>query len=291
MPSNAWTRVDDAPIALTEIAATAHASRIWVAGGLRADGAVENRSFAFDPASGRWSEGPRLPEGVHHSSLVSTGSELYLVGGYAGSFPGNPTAMVRRLDAAANRWISGPSLPEARAAGAAAFDGARIVFGGGVSTRGVARQVWSLEAGEWRLLGPLSRAREHLGAVSDGRGRTWFLGGRSQTLEANVGMIEVAAGADIRAVDAAVTPRSGVAAFWHPTAGACLAGGEGPSGTHAEVECVSVEGRVTALPHLAVSRHGLGAAVVGETAYILLGGERPGLFVSPVVEAIGFGAE
>ena len=143
-----------------------------------------------------------------------------------------------------------------------------------------------MEGGAWRLIGALSRAREHLGATSDGQGRAWLLGGRAQSLAANVGSIEIVEGSAIRAVGTGLTPRSGVAAFWSPAVGACLAGGEGPSGTHAEVECVSADGRLIALPRLGVSRHGLGAAVVDGVAYVVLGGERPGLFVSPVVEAI-----
>jgi hypothetical protein len=132
----------------------------------------------------------------------------------------------------------------------------------------------------------MSRAREHLGATGDGYGRVWLLGGRAQSLDANVGTIEVVEGSQVRTVGASLTPRSGVAAFWSPAAGACLAGGEGPAGTHAEVECIDAQGAIVGLPRLGVARHGLGAAVVGGVAYVVLGGERPGLFVSGAVEAI-----
>ena len=284
--SDAWTRIDDAPASLTEVAATAHQGRIWVAGGLGSDGAADDRVFVFDPRTGAWASGPRLPEGVHHAVLVSAGMDLYLIGGYGGSLGGSPTAAVRRLDENVGRWVDGPTLPAARGAGAAAWDGARVVFGGGVSTSGVSREVWVLEGGAWRVVGALSRAREHLGATSDGQGRAWFLGGRAQSLAANVGTIEIVEGNAIRAAAAGLTPRSGVAAFWSPASGACLAGGEGPAGTHAEVECVSADGRVTVHPRLGVSRHGVGAAVVEGVAYVVLGGEQPGLFVSAVVEAI-----
>ena len=77
-----------------------------------------------------------------------------------------------------------------------------------------------------------------------------------------------------------------MAGFWHPATGACLAGGEGPGGTHAEVECIDAEGALVALPPLDVARHGLGAAVVGDTVHVVLGGPNPGLFVSAAAEAL-----
>jgi hypothetical protein len=68
--------------------------------------------------------------------------------------------------------------------------------------------------------------------------------------------------------------------------GACSLGGEGTTGTFTEVECIDVQGSVTALPPLQQGRHGLGAVVVEGFAYAVLGGDEPGLFVTPTLEAI-----
>ena len=76
-----------------------------------------------------------------------------------------------------------------------------------------------------------------------------------------------------------------MAGFWHPALGACLAGGEGPGGTNAEVECVDGD-RVRALPPLNIPRHGLGAAVINDAIHVVLGGPNPGLFVSAAVETL-----
>jgi hypothetical protein len=43
---------------------------------------------------------------------------------------------------------------------------------------------------------------------------------------------------------------------------------------------------VTVLPDLGVARHGVGAAVVGGSAYVVLGGRQPGLFTSDVTERL-----
>ena len=281
-----WSRGPDAPIALTEVAAAAHDGRVWVAGGLDADGTASDRVLILDPSTGTWSDGPSLPEGVHHAALVSTGDALFLVGGYVDQFPGPPTAAVRRLDLGASAWSDATPLPIPRAAGAAAWDGTRIIFGGGWSEGGPTDEVLALDSDGWHEVGRLSTAREHLGAASDGAGRTWFLGGRVAGLGTNLGIVDLVSPDGSQLLRAELTPRGGVAGFWHPALGACLAGGEGPGGTNAEVECIDEQDRVRALPRLEVPRHGLGAAVVGDAIHVVLGGPKPGLFVSAAVETL-----
>ena len=284
--ADSWSRIDDAPAALTEVSAADHGGFVWVAGGLDVNGAAVSRVFIFDPVAAEWSEGPRLPHGIHHAALVSTGPDLFLLGGFVGSFPGSPSSDVYRLDPDSDEWVAGPALPEPRGAGAAAWDGTRILFAGGVSPSGVSGEVWALEGDTWSTVGALSEPREHLAAASDGSGRTWFLAGRVGRLVTNTGRVDEIEGDRISSLDLQLSPRSGAAAFWHAEPGVCLAGGEGPAGTHAEVECIDPNGGSNVLPSLSVPRHGLGAAVVGDVVYVVLGGEDPGLFVSNVVETL-----
>lgn len=279
----AWTTIGAAPVALTEVAVAAHDGRIWVAGGLRLDGRASDEVVVYDPAARRWSDGPRLPEAIHHAALVSDGTGLLLLGGYTAD---GPTAAVRRLDDGADAWTDGVPLPEPRAAGAAAFDGARIVYAGGVGPGGVASEVLARADGEWRRIGRLSKAREHLAATSDGAGRTFVLGGRLGGLDANLGTVDLIEGESVTALGDLPTPRGGVAAFWWPSLGACLAGGESPGGTNPQVECIGADGALARLPDLAAARHGVGAAVVDGTAYVVLGGRQPGLFTSDVTESL-----
>jgi non-specific serine/threonine protein kinase len=223
---------------------------------------------------------------VHHSALVSAGNELYLVGGYAGSSFEQPTSAVHRFDAAAGGWVEAPPLPQARAAGAAAWDGTRILYGGGVGQDGLAGDVYALGGDGWQAIGTLSEPREHLGAAGDGQGRVWFVGGRRGGLDTNLGTVDLVDGDAVRRLGDLPTPRGGVAAFWSAPTGACLAGGEAPGGTFAEVECMDDTGGVRVLPDLATPRHGLGAAFVDGFAYILLGGPQPGLSTSGAVETL-----
>lgn len=279
----AWTTIGAAPIALTEVAVAAHNGQIWIAGGLRSDGSASDEVFAYDPASRRWTDGPHLPEAIHHAALVSDGAGLVLLGGYKAD---GPTAGVRRLDEVAGAWTDIVPLPAPRAAGAAAFDGGRIVYAGGVQPGGISSEVFALADDAWTRIGHLSKAREHLAATTDGDGRTFILGGRVGGLGRNLGTVDLIEGDMVTALGVLPTPRGGVAAFWWPSLGACLAGGESPGGTNAQVECIAADGTVLRLPDLGVARHGVGAAVVEGTAYVVLGGRRPGLFTSDVTETL-----
>lgn len=282
----AWERLPDAPVALTEVAATAHGGRVWIAGGFTADGSASPGVLILEQRDERWTAGPSLPTGVHHAVLVSAGERLYLLGGFIGAGFERPTGEAWTLDEGTDRWEPGPPLPEPRGAGAAAWDGARVVFGGGVGPAGVAADIYALSGDKWERIGELSEPRQHLAAASDGEGRVWFMGGRYSSLETNVGTVEVLSGSGVERGPVDLTPRSGVGAFWADGIGACLAGGEAPSGTLATVECVSEHGEVIDLPPLTVPRHGLGMGVLDDGVYVLLGGEQPGLFVSSVGERL-----
>jgi hypothetical protein len=288
-PVREWVRRADAPLALTEVAATAHEGVIWVAGGLDRSGAVA-AVMRYDPLADAWDRAADMPEAVHHSSLVSTGDDLLLVGGYVGSAFDRPTAAVRRWDSASGTWVDHVPLPEPRAAGAAGWNGEDLVlYAGGVGTGGVSDAVWVLENGTWRGAPPLSLAREHLaGAGPDHAGWVFVLGGRQGGLDANLGRIDLVNGTETLTLSDEFTPRGGVAAFWSPAVGPCLVGGEGPQGTFGQVECVD-DDTVYPLPSLAHPRHGLGAAVVDGTAFALLGGEQPGLYFSSIVESLDLG--
>jgi N-acetylneuraminic acid mutarotase len=243
--------------------------------------------FVFDPAAGTWISGPKLPEAIHHASMVSTPTGLVLVGGYVGNTLTVATAAVRRLDDGATAWTDDPPLPDARAAGGAAFDGTRIVYAGGVKPGGIANEAFAFVDGAWGRIGRLPVAREHLAVTSDGSGRTFVLGGRVGGLDRNLAIVDLVQGdAAVTTIGELPTARGGVAAFWWPSLGACLAGGESPGGANPQVECVTADGTLFRLPDLGVARHGVGAAVVDGIVYIVLGGRTPGLSTSDITETL-----
>ena len=219
--------------------------------------------------------------------MVSTPRGLLLVGGYVGDALSVATGAVRRLDDGATAWTDDAPLPDERAAGAAAFDGTRVVYAGGVKPGGVANEVFARTGdGAWETIGRLPVAREHLAATSDGAGRTFVLGGRVGGLDKNLAIVDLVEGTSVKTIGELPTKRGGVAAFWWPSLGACLAGGESPGGANPQVECMAADGTLARLPDLGVARHGIGAAVVDGTAYIVLGGRTPGLSTSDITESI-----
>lgn len=288
-PAAAWERRADAPVALTEVAAAAFEGQVWVAGGFTANGAASAAVLVYEPDDDAWRAGPDLPQAVHHADLVATGDELLLVGGYVGSGFGSPTAQVWRLADDGGGWVEGPALPEPRAAGGAAWDGERLVYAGGVGPRGLAGEVFVREGGAWRQMGVLSEPREHLAVVGDRAGRVWVLAGRTAGLDTNLAAVDLVEGERVRRIGDVPTARGGLDGFHAPGIGACAVGGEEPTGTFDEVECIDAGGGVTTLAALSVPRHGLGTVVAGGTAYALLGGPDPGLAVSAVTEALPLG--
>lgn len=279
----AWELLDPAPFERIEMATVAHGGEIWLVGGLNANGSASNETWRFDPGTGEWREGPRVDRPIHHAAAVSTGDGLYVIGGYEGSGFDVPRTTVLVLSAAGDGWGAGPGLPQPRAAGGAAWDGGRIVYGGGVGL-GVVSDVLALTDGEWVRLGAMRSPREHLSATSDGDGRVWLMGGRVLTLDTNTGVVDLVEGNVVTRIGELATPRGGAAAFHLSGVGACLAGGEQPDRALDAVECGGADGSLTTLPALAVAVHGHGAAVVGGEAYIVLGGPEPLLTVSNTIQ-------
>ena len=251
-------------------------------------GAAVDRVAILDPATGVWTDGPALPERMHHAALLSDGTDLWLLGGYVGDSFEQPTDAVWRLPGAdpAGTWEPGPPLPERRAAGAAVWDGTRIVYGGGVGPSVVSDVVYASGPGGFTPVARLSRAREHLAAATDGAGRTWFLGGRRNGLAGNLTRVDLVEGDSVTDLGELSRARGGVAAFYWPSLGACLSGGEAPSEAYRDVECMTADGQKVSLPLLAEPRHGHGAAVIDGKAYAVFGGHVPALDVSSTVEVL-----
>jgi hypothetical protein len=314
-PPLKWQRETDLPEPLEAAGVTVFGDSVWVVGG--------NAPSASRPALDKvwfdengWQPGPKLPVRLDSMSVASDGKRLFVVGGRTTDSEGRNQKISRDV------WVlDGPDddswevlnrLPEERASGAVAWDGQRLVFAGGVNRRdlngdGKAENVnhadvWVWEGKDkWREIGQLQRRREDLVAASDGNGRVWFLGGadvREKHPRMPLGAVDLVEEDRITPLSDIAPVRSS-AAVWLADRGVCLFGGVTPTETKdsltKKVVCVpetaSPSPTFRPLPPLTLPRAGLGAAVRGNTIW-LVGGfgperkdgpVRPGLSVVEVL--------
>ena len=121
-----WRREPDLPGAGVFLAAAAgYGEHLYVIGGVNLDAAGQAiqpaRCFRLHVPTGRWERLPDLPEprvGAATPCAVSNG-RIFLIGGYAISFPGAPRehpgfpAQTYVYDIARQAWENGPVLPSA----------------------------------------------------------------------------------------------------------------------------------------------------------------------------------
>jgi CHAT domain/Kelch motif len=301
----AWQKLEDT--GFQEIFSAAgvaeHNGELWVVGGQYADRKRDDVRV-LDTQTGEWRDGPKLPIGVSHAPLVSTGEKLYLLGGLtvAGTDEGVPLRTVYSLDPEDpdGTWTEDVPLPAPRYAGAAAWDGQRLVFGGGAelfepnTPRPAAANIWELQSGGWEPVGKLTQAREHLAAVTDKKGAIWFAGGVDVSSKSVFENVDLLSGDTVSSSTPISTAVQGAAAIWTSATGVCVFGGSTvrpnvPSEPVAEVECVGGTGQDPRWPDLLHRLASTGAALVGNTVYVVGGNSDRSLEAADMVLELRFG--
>ena len=128
---------------------------------------------------------PSLPLAIQEAAAASTGTGLYVVGGYDAQ--PNSRATVFVFDGVA--WRSGPQLPVAvNHPGAAAIGSDVYVAGGFTADGNVSARLFVLSAGsqQWRELAPMHHARGALALLAID-GRLYAIGGRDHSAADRVG--------------------------------------------------------------------------------------------------------
>jgi hypothetical protein len=284
-----WRSLAPALSERTEVAAAAAGDDIVVAGGYLGSGATVSNVEILDTTTGRWREGPDLPERVNHAMAASVDGTVHVVGGYLDT--GQPTASAYRLDGAT--WKRLAPMPAGRAAGTAVAVGGRIFVAGGIGPDGLADEmfVYDAAADRWSTAKGPPTPREHLGGAAFD-GLVYTVGGRVSGVAGILSAFEAydpGADAWTRLPDLP-TPRGGLAASATCNGYIVAVGGEARA-TFPEAEAFHTRTRKWAsLPPLPTPRHGLGVVGVGTTLYTLSGGPRPGLHVSGATESIDLGS-
>jgi Ca2+-binding RTX toxin-like protein len=127
--ADSWTALAPAPHAHGDPAAGVIGGKLYVAGGLDAEGAVSASLDIYDPATDSWSTGAPMPTARSQAAGGTVDGKLYVIGGSNGS----SLATVEAYDPVGNTWSSGTPLPEARHGLVAAGIGGLVYAAGGTA--------------------------------------------------------------------------------------------------------------------------------------------------------------
>ena len=304
----AWSRRASLPLQTQELYPAVHHERLWVAGGIarRRTGELffTRGAWSYDPRSDVWRGEPDLPEARHHAAMVSTGDELYVVGG----FNGTESAVWRMLDSVLvlrdNRWEAVGSMPQPQAEGVFAHRGGGIVhLVTGQTRRGTANADrsdhtevnahwrWDTRAARWETAAPIPTPRNSAtgGWIGD---LLIVTGGR--TADGNLDTTEIYDAREDRWRRAAPMPlpQAGTASVVVDDS-LVVFGGE-IFQPEARVfpnvwRYLLAEDRWGALPDMPTPRHGVGAGLIDRTAFVIGGATSPsGVGTSDLNEALSF---
>jgi hypothetical protein len=290
----AWEQLDDVPVPeRQEVSYVALGGKTYLAGGNHTD------HQRFDPATGTWTNMARLPDAfasVDHIHGVAVGGKIVYIGGIVSWDPPRVSSTVAVYtppssgDADGSFTLGAPMTRPRGAGGVAVHDG-KVIYAGGLTPyedRGAVAWVDEYDPvqDQWQQRTDMPRPRDHFqAAIVDGR--LFAVGGRDTRISSNdtfdvqspyveVDALDLTSGQWTADVTRIPTPRGGhgVAAI-----GNCIyaAGGEGTPTESDGVTGITEVYNVTAdewmsLASLTTPRHGVQAAVVGQTIYIAAGG-------------------
>ncbi len=155
-------------------------------------GRGDHRVDILDPSTLTWTPGAAQPQEIHHFQAVAYDGKIYVVGAWTGGFPDEDgISHVLIYDPVEDTWTTGPEIPEDRrrgAAGAVLYDDHIYVVAGNDGGHGPHATAvdwldrFDPQTGEWELLPPAPRGRDHFQAALVG-GKIYAAGGRTSDVE------------------------------------------------------------------------------------------------------------
>ena len=182
-PSCAWNTLADANIERFEAISQKIGDKLYVLGGFKPGVLVVPETEIYDTTNDTWSIGASMPIPVTHTAAVAVGSEIWILGGFAGDNPGVAVKAVQIYNSQTDSWSMGPDLPNLVGSGAGALSGNKIHFFGGLMPD---RQTdvadhWVLDltniASGWTAAAPMPNARNHHSGISV-NGIVYAIGGQ-----------------------------------------------------------------------------------------------------------------
>lgn len=300
-----WAAAAPIPWKVQEVYGTAWRDRVVIAGGM-APGIIglrgginpQDRTGIYDPRTGAWTEGPKLPFPRHHPALATARGRVFAFGGYRVTDAGGWVAVSDAvMIGGGGAWQTVAAMPKLQCETVAVTLGEHIHIASGRAPKGDRNRDWSdqgdidlhqvYDAGKWRTARPCPLARNS--AAGAALGGLFYLAGGRRVGEGNSARLD------------AYDPKTDTWTTLRPMpraagglAGAALNGklyvfgGEGGPGVIANAWSYDPKtDRWTAEPDMTSPRHGLAGVAVGGRIYAVGGGTKEsGGQVSAIVEAL-----
>jgi N-acetylneuraminic acid mutarotase len=276
-PSVDWRALARTPSRREYAASTEVGGRVWMFGGIGADGDAGTETAAYDRAINTWTPGPELPVPLHHASAVTYDGEAVVIGGFIPGAELTSKQSDRVYALRGGSWERLPSLNHPRAAAAAAVVGDKIVVVGGQADGKLVPQTEVFDGERWTDVEEIPTPREHLAAASDGR-YLYAVGGRDLSAAKNLSAFERYDPRDESwtTLDDMPDQVGSVGAAY--VDGLVIAvGGEGvtaPSDTVQAFDARSM--RWSQLPALPAARHGVAVATLEDSLFAIGGAAAAG---------------
>ena len=276
-PKLAWHGLAGAPTRREYAASTEVAGRLWLFGGIGADGRASTETAAYDRAINTWTPGPELPRPLHHAAAVNWRGDAVLIGGFVPGAELTSGQSDRVYVMRGGSWEELPPLNHPRAAAAAAVVGNKIVVVGGQADQKLVRQTEVFDGRRWTDAADIPTPREHLAAASDGR-YLYALGGRDLTAAKNLPTLERYDPEDDSWTPLDDMPENvGSVGAAYADGLVIAVGGEGVTEPSDAVQAFDVESKQwSELPALPAPRHGLAVATLGDSLYAIGGAAAAG---------------
>jgi N-acetylneuraminic acid mutarotase/glucose/arabinose dehydrogenase len=184
-PSSAtWTTSTPMPTARGGATAQVIGTKIYVVGGMDADGASLATLEIFDPASGTWTSGASLDTRRDNPGSAVSGGKLYVFGGRIRNADGgvvdNTLTSVEMYEPTSNAWVSNAPMPTGRRTMVVGtLNGKFQLIGGERKSDGSAfsaNEEYDPATDSWRPLKPLPTPR-HGAVVATINGVVYVVGG------------------------------------------------------------------------------------------------------------------
>lgn len=152
--------------------------KLYVLGGMDANGTIVATVDAYDVAAGRWESRAPMPTPRSSHMAVALDGLIYVLGGYeVTNGQTYRSSTVKAYDPATNNWSARANMGTGGASGAAALGGKLYVFGGDdINGYRAIVEEYDPASDSWRHHSRLSQERQRHAAVAL-HGRIYVLGG------------------------------------------------------------------------------------------------------------------